>query len=122
MRYLLALAFLFPAPVFAAGVCPDSFGTIVLHAAWPTPKYVTCSFDKVSPKSDGTKEISLKVVGESRLSKLPDKEVWIQAVVVVGRDWKPITFKWGDYKGFVKPGMTNKFVMEQIRSHSLSGS
>lgn len=99
----LLLALLAP-PVFAQTVCPSMVGAAILHAAWLTPKFQSCSFDSIRPLSGDTKEVVFKIVGDSRISKLSDKEVWVKGVAVFDGSWHLRQLKWGDYKAAVPPG------------------
>jgi hypothetical protein len=90
----------------AGTLCPDAAGVMLLHAAWVSPKFTSCSFSGVSPREDGGKEISFKVVGDSRISKLSDKEIWVVGTAVVDSRWRIKTVKWGSYKAAVPPGVT----------------
>ena len=90
----------------AGTACPNAAGTMIIHAAWVSPKFVSCSFQSVSPQPDGGKEITFKVVGESRVSKFADKEIWVNGVVVVDSNWKIKTIKWGSHKAGSAPGVT----------------
>lgn len=94
----------------AGTLCPDAAGAMLIHAAWVSPKFTSCSFNGVSPRDDGGKEISFKVVGDSRISKLSDKEIWVVGTAVVDANWKIKTVKWGSYKAAVPPGVTTALV------------
>ena len=94
----------------AGTACPSAAGAMIIHAAWVSPKFSSCSFSSVSPQADGAKEITFKVVGESRISKLSDKEIWVNGVVVVDSNWKIKNVKWGSYKATMPPGVTTLLV------------
>jgi len=102
-KFVVLVLFCLPSLALA---CPDALGYAVLKMAWPTPAYSKCDY-RISPRSDGSKQVIIKTFGESRISWLSDKEVWVEAVIVLDRQGNIGDVKWGDHKGFVTPGATN---------------
>lgn len=114
--FVIAFAFIIAAPI-QAFACPDWLGFAVLHSAWPTPQYTRC---EIHSKINVTKglEISLTSFGNSRISLLTDKEVWVEAVVTIGYDGtlKDVAFE--NYKAFVPPKLTWGVLADAVRDHS----
>lgn len=108
IRQVAALLLLIPS---FANACPDALGYAVLKMAWPTPVYKKCDYS-ITPQSDGTKLIKIKAFGESRVSLLSDKEVWIEANLTLDRQGGISDVKWGAQKAFVPPGVTNLAIMQ----------
>lgn len=103
LKRLLILMLCLPSLALAY---PDALGFAVLKMAWPTPAYKKCDY-RISPQGDGSNLIKIKMIGESRISFLDDKEVWIEAVITLDRQGSIANVKWGDQKGFAPPGITN---------------
>lgn len=79
--------------------------------AWSTPKYKTCDY-KIRPQPNGDNILIIKSTGESVISFLDDKEVWVELFITLDSDTSLKNLRWGDHKGFVHLCATNSAVIE----------
>jgi hypothetical protein len=83
--------------VSAALSCPDFLGRAVLGAAWPTPKYTKCTWD-IEDIAVDLVLIRIRSYGESAISLLPDKEVWVDVAITAERKFAIKSIEWGQKK------------------------
>lgn len=114
--FVLALAFILVFP-FKAFACPDWLGYAVLKSAWPTPEYTRCEIYSESSKAGG-RTITLKAYGNSRISMLSDKGIWIEASVDIGSDGTLRDVSFGKYKGFFPPKLTWGVLADAVKNNS----
>ncbi len=91
-----------------AGEKFDLLAKTILVTAWPTAKYISSDYDKTSVKDNGDIEIVFKINAESYWTKKP---IWLEAIVVIDKDWNLKDLKYGNYRGFFKPGTAAKIAL-----------
>ena len=99
----------------AAASCPGWIGQLVFRAAWISPSFDYCEFERVEPLKNGEFIVLIKVVGESRITLLPDKEIWARAAVHFDTTpRKLVGVEWRDFKSMVPPTESWKIASEII--------
>jgi hypothetical protein len=82
---------------------------ICFFAAWPTAKYKSWTLQDVTPHRSGGGEITFRVFG---MSAWTGKEIWVDVILTVSKDFKVTGVRWGDYSAFIPPGSTLKLLKD----------
>ncbi len=117
---MLKISTLFLISVFASSLpvkaCPYWLGLAMLKASWPTPTFTRCEYERTESAGNGIYRILMKTYGNSVVSLLNDKEVWVRVETTVSwKDKKILGFKVRDYKAFVEPQASWKAISEILR-------
>lgn len=93
----------------AARVFAGKVAKVCLFVAWPTAKYKSWAFQDVTPNRNGGGELTFRVFGTSAWT---GKEIWVDVIMTVDKDFKVTGLRWGEYHAFVPPGSALKALEE----------